>query len=112
MRPHATKRALTLATALAIGTTTARADYSGSDMDLRRELRATERTYWATPDPLAPHLADVVAEGQAVYSVPITLPPAILAPNLAFVYSSATQVSREVGYGWTLDGILQIERPT
>jgi RHS repeat-associated protein len=81
-------------------------------LELHNDIRASERASWAVMDPLSPHLADSTATGMGVYSVPIEVPPALLAPHLALVYSSATQASREVGFGWTLEGILEIERPT
>jgi YD repeat-containing protein len=81
-------------------------------VDLRAVVQASATQSWDAPRVLEPHLTTVEAEGGAVVSVPLELPPAILAPRLALTYSSMTGVSREVAFGWTVNGILQIERPT
>ena len=64
------------------------------------------------PELPSPHHAVASgAEGEASYTYPLTLPPALLAPHLALVYDSRHGVDRDMAYGWHLSGLAAITRP-
>ena len=62
------------------------------------------------PEP--PHPLDAGTKGQITYSYSIELPVARVAPSLSLSYSSQASVSREMPFGWTVGGILEIQRPS
>src|SRR5689334_17708296 len=54
-----------------------------------------------------------LASGQASYSIPIAVPPAVrsFGPSLALAYDSGAGIS-EIALGWRLSGTLSVRRRT
>ncbi len=50
------------------------------------------------------------ARGDASYSIPIELPPALVQPTLALVYSSAGGTHSHISRGWSIDAGMRITR--
>lgn len=56
-------------------------------------------------------LLSSTSKGDVSYSFKIELPPAIMQPGLTLSYSSAGGANREMAYGWSLNGIAEINKP-
>jgi hypothetical protein len=61
---------------------------------------------------LAQHGISGSPKGDAGWSMPISVPPALMAPSLSVSYSSAGAFGDEGGAGWSISGALEITRPT